>query len=550
MQITPHPVLAIPTPDQLAAIVAAQGEAAALKFLADRERAIALEKHDPLRHGYEPAKTFGKLRWLIDTMHANDILVSGGNRSGKTEICAKIFCETLVNTPGARGWALQETDPASIDRLQPYVYRYLPPEWRDLGKQGKTTYIKYTRKTGFSDSSFVLPHDSFGRFMNYAMDTKNFEGEELDVAWLDELAPPEIAKTIRYRLATRDGLFLLSFTPLEGYTVTVKEYLEGARVLESLPAPLLPQDRVLVPGCPKGHMPYVMECAKPGRYVIFFFAEYNPYSEYQNLVKVLREAKLDEIQCRAYGWPSRLITGAFPKFGDVHIIPADKIPAEGTNYFVIDPAGGRNWFMLWIRVDAAGRAYVYREWPGANIGDWAEPSDKHDGKAGPAQRLGAGRGIVEYKRLILELESAASVPEGIHLRLIDPRAGANQVPGIDEGTSLIELFADEQQGKDNAIIGPSMYLLAAPGGRIEEGVTLINDWLSYDTDKPVDALNCPRLFVSAACKNLIYALRTWTGADGEKGASKDPIDALRYACKESLDYLDTTTPAPQGQGVY
>jgi len=36
------------------------------------------------------------------------------------------------------------------------------------------------------------------------------------------------------------------------------------------------------------------------------------------------------------------------------------------------------------------------------------------------------------------------------------------------------------------------------------------------------------LFISDNCKNLIYCLKEWTGADGEKGATKDPIDCLRY----------------------
>jgi hypothetical protein len=35
------------------------------------------------------------------------------------------------------------------------------------------------------------------------------------------------------------------------------------------------------------------------------------------------------------------------------------------------------------------------------------------------------------------------------------------------------------------------------------------------------------LFVSETCKNLIFALKTWTGEDGQSGATKDPIDCLR-----------------------
>ena len=42
----------------------------------------------------------------------------------------------------------------------------------------------------------------------------------------------------------------------------------------------------------------------------------------------------------------------------------------------------------------------------------------------------------------------------------------------------------------------------------------------------------PGLFVSTECKNLIYSLREWTGVDKERGATKDPVDCLRYLVQE------------------
>jgi hypothetical protein len=73
-----------------------------------------------------------------------------------------------------------------------------------------------------------------------------------------------------------------------------------------------------------------------------------------------------------------------------------------------------------------------------------------------------------------------------------------------------------------------LFFEPAAGLRLEEGIAIINDALSYDTSQPLSAVNQPRLYVSESCQNLIYSLREWTGADGEKGASKDPIDCLRY----------------------
>jgi hypothetical protein len=40
--------------------------------------------------------------------------------------------------------------------------------------------------------------------------------------------------------------------------------------------------------------------------------------------------------------------------------------------------------------------------------------------------------------------------------------------------------------------------------------------------------NHPKLLIHESCQNLIYSMREWTGQDGQKGACKDPIDALGY----------------------
>jgi len=131
-----------------------------------------------------------------------------------------------------------------------------------------------------------------------------------------------------------------------------------------------------------------------------------------------------------------------------------------------------------------------------------------------------------------------STPEHIMTRIIDPRAGSNKVPGIDEGTTLIEMLEEEQVGADGKVSGPAMVFEAAPGAKVDEGTTLINDLLDYNQEKPVTVENCPHLYVAASCKNTIYALRTWTGADGEKGATKDPIDCLKCGLKYGLEYVD------------
>ena len=63
---------------------------------------------------------------------------------------------------------------------------------------------------------------------------------------------------------------------------------------------------------------------------------------------------------------------------------------------------------------------------------------------------------------------------------------------------------------------------------IDESVALVNNLFAYNLSEEVTVLNEPKLYISEDCGNLIYSLKTWTNADGDKGASKDPCDALRY----------------------
>jgi hypothetical protein len=95
-----------------------------------------------------------------------------------------------------------------------------------------------------------------------------------------------------------------------------------------------------------------------------------------------------------------------------------------------------------------------------------------------------------------------------------------------------------------------MYFTPAAGIKIEEGITIINDALSYDQNQPVSPLNQPKLFVSEDCENLIYSLREWTGADGEKGAAKDPIDCLRYLAVMHPEQEDDKTWKATRGGSY
>src|SRR4029077_1983868 len=254
----------------------------------------------------------------------------------------------------------------------------------------------------------------------------------------------------------------------------------------------------------------------------------------ENIVKTLEGAPKSEIKTRAYGVPTKAIGNRFPKFRErLHVVDPEKVPLEGTNYQFVDPASKRNWFMLSVRVDARGRHWVYREWPAEGIyipaigdpGAWAEPDGrKADGRPGTAQNSfgwGINRYIEEIRRL--EEEKGEEVLE----RWMDSRFGNTPTNAADAATTLLE---------ECAALG--MPFSPAPNDSLEEGVSLINSMLDFDDTLGTE----PQLFISSACRALIFALKVWTGKDEKTGASKDPVDCLRWVAVAGLqDVGDSMT---------
>jgi hypothetical protein len=203
--------------------------------------------------------------------------------------------------------------------------------------------------------------------------------------------------------------------------------------------------------------------------------------------------------------------------------------------------------MLWIRFTPDGRCWIYREFPdqldyieGVGYpGPWAEADGKlQDGRPGPAQKACAGFGFEDYKRIIEAAEKAVSAEPAE--RWMDSRYG-NTPTMTHEGVRTLIEQCSERIGLD---------FRATSGQAIVEGVTLINDWLAYNDEAPVDALNSPRLYISERCQNLIYALKTWTGSDGKRGATKDWIDLLRYITLSGVEYEDPASLRTRGGGCY
>jgi hypothetical protein len=74
---------------------------------------------------------------------------------------------------------------------------------------------------------------------------------------------------------------------------------------------------------------------------------------------------------------------------------------------------------------------------------------------------------------------------------------------------------------------------------------MINDRLFYDAKRAIDHTNQPRMYVVETCPNVRYALKEWTGKDGQHGACKDPIDCVRMLVLGGSEYVDEALLQPQ-----
>ena len=613
-------------------------------------RETARRREDPFAHGYEPPIWFVAsallagspvsaamgarvrertgLDWatFAERMRAacgfegpvREILIMGANRSGKTDWASKRLVRRLCSGRGEQLVVGAQTRETSRSTQQDRVWHYLPRELRARnGERGNVFYLNHKDQTGFTFNKVTLDDHGNLRFVTYEQDVNAImEGPAFDEGWLDEEFGKRWLDALRFRLSSKRGTLIATFTPVSGYTPVVADFLEGMTVTRRTTAYLLPRDggpplphaqlglseaeweavRAGEPGAAPESRPEDCfawledagpfgepENVAPGRVfeqvprvarkrdgsaaILWFLGRDNPYGAPGRVIEVAAgNVRAEEaIRRRVYGLATQTRGGRFRFDKARHVVPAAAVPGLLARTMVTDPAPERNWFSLWMGVDARGDVWVYREWPGSYEvpgqgvpGDWAVVSDRrggvNDGDRGPAQEK-FGFGLEKYKAEWARLEgwadaqawAGARCPAGfppseeirawdaahgarepLRRRVLDSRAGSQSKIGFGEDRTLLELCQE---------LCPDF--VPASGRRSGAGEELINALLD-------PAPGGRRLFVSDACRNTVFALSRLTGADGQKGACKEPIDCLRYGLESGLldDRPDPALDAP------
>lgn len=527
-------------------------------------------------------KTNEALRDFYRTADLQVLLILGGNRAAKTEYMIWRAVQDLVKFPEIEIWVMHQKQTMSIQYHQSLVWKYLPDAWKDAGrgKGGRdTTYVAYSKQNGFASGAgaqkLTGPEGQSMLFLYYTMDKDDaIQGGNLGsphvkgrVGYVaDELIPSEWVRELRARISTRAAKGLIGFTPVTGYNDTVAEFQDGAsRVYGESADPRLeiedPKKRVadVVRRCENEHMA-----------IVNFHTRYNPFTDYESLLKLHKKDSDDEKLIKFYGLTEKSQGARFVRFDEgVHVVKREVIADwhepgivkafkfPGTNYLICDPARsghmGKNWCLGWLRVDVLDRWWIFREWPSQVVpvpgvgllGPWALPGAKvghqHDGVPGPGSRS-IGFTLLDQKREIARLEQWADYAEDrsplawdeangsvdrVDIRYMDSRFA--NTPSQDHQVNMTLL---EKCAEIDLLFVPTFSMEG--GATVHEGAEMIVDRLG----NPQDPEQPPKLFICEDCRNFIFAMKVWTGLDGQRGSTKDFVDLLRYAAMAQIAFTE------------
>tara|TARA_R110002020_G_scaffold231146_5_gene442256 strand:+ start:843 stop:2498 length:1656 start_codon:yes stop_codon:yes gene_type:complete len=521
IKFTEHPMVRPPTDEEIVLLGEKDPQLLAELHKAHEGR-IQASIEDPIRYGFDLA---GWDRMREGLGQYNECLTLGGNRSGKTTGCAKMVMQSVMEDMDGHIVCFSQNADTSIKVQQAAVWEMMPKEFKKKTK-GIEGYINFSMQNGFTGQSFIFPDTrtrvDFKTYTQYSNNQTILEGFEFGFkqpkglnigAWLDEyLGDAALVNTLRFRLATRDSKLLIGFTPIDGYTPFINEYLKGAETLETREAELL--NRAL---------PVKQYSPERDASVVYLHSDENPFGGYDRIAKDLVNSTEEQILVRAYGVPVKSMTSLLPLFNtEVNVLGDEpnkygmKFPDisnknDFTCYQVVDPAGARNYTAIWAAVNEKGEVYIRKEFPERLIyGEWAIFGDPK-WRYGPASKK-IGLDVEGYSDLFKETEEDLDI--NVFERIGDSRFFAKE---NENNEDLFRVFDDY-----------GMNFLASDGRMEEVGINALDEWFSYNPNANIDEANRPRCYVHEDCGNLIESLINY-GSNGKADeALKDFFDVIRY----------------------
>ena len=521
LSFTPHPILLPPTDKEIVSL--GEHDPKLLKDLFDaHEGRIRASEEDPIRYGFDLA---GWERMYEGLDKYNECLVLGGNRSGKTTGCAKMVMKSVMENEGGHLICFSQNIDTSIKIQQKAIWDMMPKEFRRKTKSTEG-YINYSMQNGFTGQSFIFPDTKtrvdFKTYTQFSNNQTILEGFEFGFknptgpnigAWLDEyLGDATLVNTLRFRLATRNSKLLVGFTPIDGYTPFIADYLKNAETQETKNAELLDKP-----------VPIKQYSPERDAAIVYLHTDENPFGGYDRIAKDLRGRSEDEILVRAYGVPVKSMTSLLPLFNtEVNVLSETKnkygltFPditnkQRFTCYQVVDPAGARNYTAIWAAVDRQGQVFIRKEFPDRDtFGEWAIFGDPK-WRYGPASKK-LGYNVEGYVGLFKDIEKDLKI--SVYERIGDSRYFARENENNDD---LFTTFSDF-----------GMDFIPSDGRTEDMGISALDDWFNYNPNIEIDQANKPLCYIHRDCGNLIDSIINYNSKGKADEALKDFFDVLRY----------------------
>lgn len=323
--------------------------------------------------------------------------------------------------------------------------------------------------------------------MTYDQDASQFEGPSLGLIITDEPPPKPLWSTFASRLRM-GGMILVMMTPLT----------EAAWFFDEV-APRHQESIVY------GRMEDA--CIQHG---------VNGHLEHENIERMIAEMSPEEREARAEGKAMYLRGLIFKTYDEnVHVLKENVRPPYGANIWqVVDPHSDKPFATIWAFPDARGDLYIFDEWPNEDF----------------YKMHNCQLDIKDYKKIYGDKEAGLS----IHRRIID-RHFADTASAANKRTLRQELQS----------IGLNYWPSYKAEEEIETGIIKLRERFSYDTSKPLSALNQPKIYINPSCMNTRRSLARWA-RDPETGkvldSYKDFCDCVRYLVMDSPKVADVFPP--------
>lgn len=588
-----------------------------------REEAISNMTEHPLTHCWVPTDWWLFLAELCEIRLANpgevlELLISGGIRSGKSFVAAMLEECHRIYAERASVFCLSRTDDTSQTLQQKPIEYFMPPEvlGGDKGSIKQTKHEKAKFSGGkFTDNKlkrFLEVEDESGRrymgggeleFRMFKQEVESYRGYALTFVWSDEAVPLNHVKAIFDRLVSRaietrslahaqrmralllllralaagtpgaprphpallgalmHGVHLITYTPEEGFTATVRYFMQGSIKPDKFK--VVAPELAGKPGVKDARVPKIAYGAVKTRLVGYLHTAQNRIvASYPTLSKAYWDADEQTIRIKLYGDAEAAEVALFSKFGTRHLCEWKEVPRDGTLYLLADPAFAKPWTIALFLVDVSGRVWQLMRWPSSgwlirtvegdyvNPGAWAVPTtnDKLNGDKGPGQKLKLEYPLrnfcwTVYLMLKLALQKFAETGDAWRGQKLAGEFTWEGEPDLNLSGEFAwpEAFVGDkrwmgnptQRGNTRMTLHEALMLEENPlpwdiheGNSQRDGVIMIQNALARNVG------GLPGLLINKECKDTIFALSTYNVPEG-----KDAPPETDQACKEDIDML-------------